>query len=567
MKFYVNRRILGGLFVSMIIISSLGLGSFLFIREMISVSRQSLHTQQVLFISERIRALHHEAQAVALEYASTGAEDLPNVFAKSRKKIDGHVLELDSLTALNLSQQENIREMRRILDERKQLADITRSVGKVNYESLSGVLFSKSDRDRLSVILSKIQNEEKILRKNQQSAVTKQFYQFGITFIGLLLAGLVTPLGLALVLNQNLKDRTAAEEKLKEASNTIYDLYQKAPCGYFSVDKQGMFTNVNETLLTWLGYTREQVVDRLHFTDVITPKAADVYSKDFDQLKERGFIVDVESRIVRKDKSILPVLINATAIMDANNNYLSSRCTLYDITERKKAEAETRRLNAELEAFSYSVSHDLRAPLRSVNGFAKILREDYGGNLDEEGNRVIGKIVNNATRMGQLIDDLLDFSRIGKKEINKTEINTREFVELISRELIDQEKEREIEMDIKSLENCNADPSMIRQVWINLISNALKYSRNQKVTRIEIGSESHPEEIVFYIKDNGVGFDMKFMDKLFGVFQRLHRMEDFEGTGVGLALVKRIIERHHGRIWANARLNEGASFYFTFPRT
>lgn len=549
----------------MIIISSLGVGCYLFIRELMVVSRQGVIAQQVLFLTEQVRTQNTEVQASLWKLAASGKGDT----GKPLGMIGDLVRKLDSLTSQNPAQREHLNKLTQVAASQRQIVRNAEAAVDSRKEAnalLTSDVYAETSAV-LHALLGKIQDEESQIRRGQQAYITRQFYQFAFAFGGLVLAGLVVPIVLAYVLNESLKKRTIAEEKLIQASATIHDLYEKAPCGYFSIDRQGMFTNVNETLLHWLGYNREQIVDRFHFTDIVTQKVAGVYDKDFDQLKRVGFIRDVESRLVRKDKTVMPVMINATAITDANNNYINSRCTVYDITERKIAEVESRRLNAELESFSYSVSHDLRAPLRSINGFAKILVEDYAGKVDEEGNRVIGKIVSNASRMGQLIDDLLDFSRIGKKEINKSEINSREFISGITRELLDQEKSREIELNIKELENCKADANMIRQVWINLVSNALKYSRKKDVTRIEIGSEVMPQEVVYYIKDNGAGFDMKFMNKLFGVFQRLHRAEDFEGTGVGLALVKRIVERHNGRIWAEAKVNEGASFYFAIPKT
>lgn len=569
MKVYVNRRILGGFFVSMVIILSLGLGSYVFMRELIAVSRQGAIAQQVLFISERIRAQNTEVQAALWRLAAADQGQPARTSIRAIRGVSDLIHQMDSLTAQNPSQREHLTQLTRLAEWQVQTVTKIESAPDPRAEARDLLMTSRNAETAAAFdsLLGKIQDEANLIRKGQQASVTTHFYQFAFAFGGLMLAGLAVPMVLAFVLNQNLKKRAIADEKLRQASAMIHDLYEKAPCGYFSIDQLGMFTNVNETFLQWLGYNREQVVDRFHFTDLVTPKVAETYDKDFNQLKQEGYIRDVESRLVRKDKTVMPVMINATAITDSNNKYLNSRCTVYDITERKKAEGESRRLTAELESFSYSVSHDLRAPLRSINGFAKILVEDYGSKMDVEGTRVIGKIVSNASRMGQLIDDLLDFSRIVKKEINKSEIDTREFVSSIARELLDMEKGREIELDIKAIENCKADASMIRQVWVNLVTNALKYSRKQKVTRIEIGSETSPEEIVYYIKDNGVGFDMKFMDKLFGVFQRLHRAEDFEGTGVGLALVKRIVERHNGRIWADAKVNKGASFYFALPKT
>jgi light-regulated signal transduction histidine kinase (bacteriophytochrome) len=274
----------------------------------------------------------------------------------------------------------------------------------------------------------------------------------------------------------------------------------------------------------------------------------------------------VEAEMILKNGTSVPAILNAAAILDRSGNLVSSRCTLFDNTERNKAEEEVKEANRELEAFSYSVSHDLRSPLRSVDGYAQILKDDYYDKFDEEGKRVIGIIINSAKRMGRLIDDLLDFSRVGRKEIGKSQINMDEFVTLILDELLQQQGQREIQINKTELLSGLVDVNMIRQVWVNLLSNALKYTLNKETACIDIGSYEDPKEIVYFVKDNGVGFNMAYYDKLFGVFQRLHKAKDFEGTGVGLAFVKRIVERHKGRVWAEADLDKGATFYFSIPK-
>jgi signal transduction histidine kinase len=235
----------------------------------------------------------------------------------------------------------------------------------------------------------------------------------------------------------------------------------------------------------------------------------------------------------------------------------------------KKIEERTvqlRDINNELEAFTYSVSHDLRAPLRAIDGYARILDEDYQAKLDRQGKHFLSVITKNARYMGQLIDDLLEFSRTSRTEIVKSSFNTSEEVKAIINDLRATETDRDLEISVSNLENCPGDSNMLKQVWVNLISNAIKYTRKTPHAKIAIGCSRDVGATTYFVKDNGVGFDMEYIGKLFGVFQRLHRKEDFEGTGVGLALVKRILDRHHGRVWAEARLNEGATFFFSLPQ-
>lgn len=232
---------------------------------------------------------------------------------------------------------------------------------------------------------------------------------------------------------------------------------------------------------------------------------------------------------------------------------------------RAIAEEKTNLVNKELEAFTYSVSHDLRAPLRSIRGFSQMLLKDYAPQLDEEGNRLLSRVIHNANQMGQLIDDLLDFSRIGRKELFISRINTKNQVMEVINEITDHEQMRKQQIHLAALPEMKGDQNMLKLVWANLISNALKYSRHKEDPKIEIGGKTENGRAVFYIKDNGVGFDMKYSDKLFNVFQRLHNKATFEGTGVGLALVHRIVSRHNGVTWVEAKVDEGATFYFSIP--
>ncbi len=242
------------------------------------------------------------------------------------------------------------------------------------------------------------------------------------------------------------------------------------------------------------------------------------------------------------------------------------------VKERKKAAKfaeqktmELLRTNSELEAFSYSVSHDLRAPLRVISGFSKILAEEYADKLDDNGNQTLRVINENAARMDQLIDDLLNFSRVSRTELQKQDIDMNALLEDITANIKLTDKNFSAVIRLKELKTAYGDVQLMRQVWINLLSNAIKYSRNKQMPVIEIGCRNIDDIPTYYIKDNGVGFDMQYAGKLFGVFHRMHNSSEFEGTGVGLALVQRIISRHGGRIWADAKVNEGAAFYFTLP--
>lgn len=221
--------------------------------------------------------------------------------------------------------------------------------------------------------------------------------------------------------------------------------------------------------------------------------------------------------------------------------------------------------NKELESFSYSVSHDLRAPLRAINGFTRILVEDFMQQLDDEAKGILDEIIESSNKMGQLIDNLLEFSRIGKQNFTMVNINMDDMADTVIKELKQEYPGRKITLTVKKLDNITADRNMLKQVLVNLVSNAFKYTGKKEEAVIEIGAYPENGSRTYYIKDNGAGFDMQYYDKLFGVFQRLHSSNEFEGTGVGLAIIQRIIVKHGGRVWAEGKVDEGACFYFTLP--
>ncbi len=222
--------------------------------------------------------------------------------------------------------------------------------------------------------------------------------------------------------------------------------------------------------------------------------------------------------------------------------------------------------NKELESFSYSVSHDLRAPLRAIAGFATILTEDHESQLNADARRCLDVIRTNITQMNKLINDLLGFSRLGRQTMTVSTVNMDELARFVAEEQRGSEPARNIQIEILPLPEALGDRLLLHQVFVNLLSNALKYTQRKPSAMIEVGCNTEGSQNRYYVKDNGAGFDMRFVDKLFGVFQRLHHADEFEGTGIGLALVQRMIHRHGGRVWAEGTVGEGATFYFTLPK-
>ena len=286
---------------------------------------------------------------------------------------------------------------------------------------------------------------------------------------------------------------------------------------------------------------------------------------------------------VRKDGSRFWAVSVITTLRDEKGKLSGFSVIKRDISKRKAAENEIRRLNAELEqrvdertaelkeaylemeAFSYSVSHDLRSPLIHISGFAELLLTDTNASLDDKARNYLQTIINSTRRMGQMIDDLLAFSRTSRVEIRKVRVSMMEIVKSVQGDLQPEMRGRKVIWLVNELPDVQSDPFLLRQVMFNLLANALKYTRKRKEARIEIGATPTDREILFFVRDNGVGFDMEYAGKLFGVFQRLHSASEFEGTGIGLANVRSIIKRHGGRTWAEAVVDEGATFYFSLP--
>jgi len=344
---------------------------------------------------------------------------------------------------------------------------------------------------------------------------------------------------------------------------------------------EGELFYVSPSLTTILGFTAEEYMSRPGFEFIHPDDIPGLMEQMTELLKKPGGSFFREQRLLRKDgawrwcEGTVTNMLHEPAIGALVSNFR-------DITERKIAQEEIKKLNEsleqkvidrtaqlesvnkELEAFSYSVSHDLRAPLRAIDGYSQLIEEDYGKLFDEEGKRLFEVVQYNAKKMGNLIDDLLDFSRLGRKELQKMKIDMNELAEGALME-IEKSVKHHARVKIGELGKTEGDYGLLSHVMMNLLSNAIKYSDKVEKPIIEVIAEKKDGEVIYSIKDNGVGFDMKYVNKLFGVFQRLHSEADFEGTGVGLAIVKRIVNKHGGHVWAEGKTGRGATFYFSLP--
>lgn len=360
-------------------------------------------------------------------------------------------------------------------------------------------------------------------------------------------------------LEQKVIERTAKLEHTIRQLDKYKHFFNNSNDFSCIANMQGYFEILNPNFEKLLGYSEKELLEN-QFLNFIHPDDIADTLLEIEKLKTGATTINFVNRYKKKDGSYLWFDWNTTPDPVTGKLYSIAR----EITERKKAEEQLQAANKELEAFSYSVSHDLRAPLRAINGFANVLYEDYAPKIDADGISSLHSILNNSKKMGALIDDLLAFSRLGRIEVTTSGINMTALVNSIRQEEMT-ENSSEIEFVIHELLPAKGSQVLIKQVWVNLISNAIKYSKHKPKSQIEIGSYYKDNFVVYYIKDNGAGFDMQYYDKLFGVFQRLHSHEEFEGTGIGLAIIQKIIHRHNGTVWAESKLNEGTCFYFSLP--
>ncbi len=703
-----------GFFAALAILGGMSAMSYFSLQGFAERARSVEHTQRVLRETEAVLSDLKDVETGVRGYLISGQTTFLVPYTEALTSIPNHLRLLNELTVDNDEQQKRIRDLEKLVDRRlQQAAHFFELAGSahllVSEQVRKHIVAGKSTMDEIRRVAGDMRAREEILLVQRAEDSKRSSSTAGAIIVAGTIASITMLVVAFILLGREIKQRASAERAAQASTAETESLYNEAPCGYHSVDKDGIFVRMNNTELAWLGYSRDEVIGKLKFIDIVAPGFRQTVIDNFPRLVLGEKTADLEYTMVRKDGSTFPIVINAIPLLDSDGNFVMSRTTMFDatamkrverqfreanafldavvenipsmifvkdaqtlrfarinkaeeellgmprealigkndhelfpkeqadffvakdrevlakdgvleiseenvttaggmlilrtrkiglrdaegrpqyllgisddITEQKRAEEAIRALNAslevraseletankELESFSYSVSHDLRAPLRAIDGFSKIFEEDYGARLDDEGQRLLKVIRDNSRRMGNLIDDLLAFSRLGRQPLSTEWVNMKALATGVLNELQAAGISSNASAVIHDLPQVQADPALLKQVWMNLLSNAFKYSSTRAAPQIEVGfmaAQNAHDHVTFFVKDNGVGFDMRYYDKLFGVFQRLHRIEEFSGTGVGLAIVHRLIARHGGRVWAEAELNKGATFFFSLP--
>ncbi len=808
---------LAGLGIAAALLGAVAIGSYRTAAHSTDAAARVDHTHTVLDAIEDVLASVLDLEASARGYVITGDHRFVEKWAAWEREIDSEVARLLALTADSQDQGQRIQALRPLIADKvrfnTRVVEIRRTEGAERAQALVRTLQGKALMDQIRVAVSGIEGEERRLLSQRLDA-SRSAARSSMMWLSSLTASILPLLLLVyLLLRRAIATHRRAELVMRRAKEEVQDLYDNAPCGYHSLDADGVFAHINKTALDWLGYAREEMVGRLKFSDILPEKSRWVFQENFRRFKQEGSVRDLEFDLVRKDGGILPVVLNATAVKDDQGRYLKSRSIIFDITERRQAEEERDRFftlsldlmciagfdgrfkrlnpsweralgftteeltaepfmsfvhpddrdattaamgellgggcivsfenryrckdgsyrwilwncapypegkliyatarditerkwaeemlrnsnaklhaivetaadaiitideqrvilsfnasaermfgyardeviganvnmlmpepyhsehdgyvanylrtghakiigigrevtaqrkdgkifpvdlaisdarlsnqrmfvgiardltdrvraeetikktseqlraaNKELDAFSYSVSHDLRAPLRSIDGFSQALLEDCGPMIDERGKGHVQRVRAATQRMGRLIDDLLNLSRLSRAIVQREKVSLSDLANSAADDLRRSDPGRDVAFAIADGLVAEGDGALLRVALDNLLGNAWKYTRNHPSARIQFGSLVQNGGAVYYVRDDGAGFDMAHADKLFSAFQRLHSSKEFEGTGIGLATVARIIHRHGGRIWAEGAVERGATFYFT----
>ncbi len=567
-----NRKLTIGMFVGLLVVACVGALSY---RSMAQNDEERHWVTHTYLVLEKIDACSTTLEAAAAASNGLNASDLQHLgieFRELRSLTSDNPLQTSALDSAQIG----LSDFQKSNPQKGFAASA--SPGEAGQRGIEEQRFLATGRSALD----RMQAEEKRLLEQRTAVVEANSLRTRLVIV----LGNVLALGLIIItfasLRREVAARVLAEEAVRKTENTFRGLLESAPDAVVVVDRRGKVVLINAQMERLFGYDREDLIGRP--IEMLMPECF----RDTHQGYVEGFFSNPHARPMgkgldlfglRKNGTEFPVEISLSPLETNEGLWVSA--AIRDVTARKETEKEIKRLNGrleqradelmeankELEAFTYTAAHDLRAPLRHVHGYSNFLKELWYERMDDEGRHFLDRIMTATTGMGSLLDDLLNFSRLGRVEMHQQRVKLADVVERVLQE-VETEPETAPTWEIGELPVVEADAGLLHQVMFNLISNAVKYSRKSERPKIEIGSHSSDadETVTIFVRDNGTGFDMRYADKLFQVFQRLHRSKDFEGTGIGLAIVRRVIERHRGRVWAEGAVGQGATFYFALPK-
>ena len=580
--FSLEQKMVTGFGLALATLMAVGAIQYRATQALIETDRWVAHTIVVRTELEQIYSAIQQAEAGTRGFVATGNETFLEQHQAGISRVPQHLQALPGLIVDDPFERDQVDKLSSLTNRKiavmQNLISLRRNQGfaaaSQELNKAEGLRLMNEIRELVDSMQS---NESSLLRVREAASRAHARTADAVVILGCLLAVMVFSAGSWIALRGSAA-RRRAEERLKGASAYNRSLIEASLDPLVMIAPGGKITDANSGMEKATGRVRQKLIGT-DFCDYFSdPAKARV---GYQQTFREGFVQDYELGIRHQDGHLTPVLYNASVYRDEAGVVIGIFAAARDITERKRAEQEVRRLNEqleqrvrertaeleasnkELEAFTYSVSHDLRAPLRHVDGFSKLLVDRHGAELSPDALEDIATIRDAVLHMGMLIDDLLNLARLGRKQISMQATGLNSLVDEARADLMRENPDRTIEWKVETLPFVECDPALIKQVFANLLSNAVKFTRPRKPAVIEVGTTQQEGCAVIFVRDNGVGFNMKYATKLFGVFQRLHRSEDFEGTGVGLATVQRIIHKHGGRVWAEAALKQGATFYFT----
>ena len=584
LRWSLNPVTTAGFGVGIVLVAVAASLAFTYSRRMLETATWLTHRQEVVQKVQEVLTGVTNLQSQQRLFVILGDEQFLAGREQIRSGVRNDLKDVRGLTSDNPKQQRRLDQLEPLIAQRIDWEDkviaARRDQGAAVAAELIGTGKGFKLADETYRLVHEMEDEEyRLLTADRRQAESASTTAFAILPLGVFLSLTILSLGLSF-LNAGVTEQRQAEGDLRASERRYRSLFESNPNPMWIYDEETLaLLAVNKAASKHYGYSEEEFLG-MTLKDIRPPE--DVPALMENVARTSGELDDTtEWRHRKKNGDLIEVEITSHQL-----TWLGHRARLVlinDITARKRAERELRELNVELdsrvrhrtaelesankelEAFSYSVSHDLRSPLRTIDGFSQAVLEDFGNQLPEEGQRYLQTIRAGAQRMGTLIDDLLTFSRLSRLPLQRQSVDMQQLARETFDELVSEAKGRSIEVSFGELPSVSGDPALLRQVWANLLSNAQKYSRERATPLIKVDCIRDVEgtEPVFFVRDNGTGFDMRYADKLFGVFQRLHRAEEFEGTGVGLAIVQRVIYRHGGRIWAEAEEGKGATFYFT----